>query len=129
MKGAPEENRSKDVLLVVTSSTSQNMANMAAASQVYQQMVVPDPYHYHQPQCQLAPTISSHSNLETKKDPKKRKKVIDKVIPTKKKPRTLGQLNSFMNSLRTDTDLEKNSKPEACPVCNKRKCYKHLDAK
>ncbi|KAB7498457.1 hypothetical protein Anas_06987, partial [Armadillidium nasatum] len=106
------------------------MANMATASGVYQQMVVPAPYHYHQTQCQLVPTLPSHNPSEPKKEPKKRKKVVDKSVTDKKKTRVVTQTTTYsMNAPKQDSGVEKHVKQDSCPVCNKKKCFKHLDPK
>ncbi|XP_071547993.1 uncharacterized protein [Panulirus ornatus] len=97
------------------------MANMANG--MYQQMVVPAPYHFHQPQPQPMPTVSQEP--EPKKEPKKRKKPTEKLNGEKKKPRIIGQ-TAYMAGLRVDSGTGDGGE---CSRCNKKKCFKHVDAK
>ncbi|XP_045594040.2 uncharacterized protein [Procambarus clarkii] len=97
------------------------MANMASG--MYQQMVVPAPYHFHQPQPQPMPAVPPEP--EPKKEPKKRKKPAEKLNGEKKKPRIIGQ-TAYMSGMRVDTGAVE---VEECSRCNKKKCFKHGDAK
>ncbi|KAG7175561.1 hypothetical protein Hamer_G025512 [Homarus americanus] len=97
------------------------MANMASG--MYQQMVVPAPYHFHQPQPQPMPAVSQEP--EPKKEPKKRKKPSEKVNGEKKKPRIIGQ-TAYMAGVRQEAGVADGGE---CSRCNKKKCFKHADAK
>ncbi|KAG7173739.1 hypothetical protein Hamer_G018884, partial [Homarus americanus] len=96
------------------------MANMASG--MYQQMVVPAPYHFHQPQPQPMPAVSQEP--EPKKEPKKRKKPSEKVNGEKKKPRIIGQ-TAYMAGVRQEAGVADGGE---CSRCNKKKCFKHADA-
>lgn len=100
------------------------MANMASG--MYQQMVVPAPYHFHQPQPQPTPTVTQEP--EPKKEPKKRKKPAEKANGEKKKPRIIGQ-TAYMAGLRLDSGDVGGEQRGECSRCNKKKCFKHADAK
>lgn len=98
------------------------MANMASGG-VYQQMVVPAAYHFHQPQPQSMPAVTQEP--EPKKEPKKRKKPTEKPNGEKKKPRIIGQ-TAYMANLRLESGAGDGGE---CSRCNKKKCFKHADGK
>ncbi|XP_064079024.1 uncharacterized protein DDB_G0284459-like [Macrobrachium nipponense] len=97
------------------------MANMSSG--MCQQMVVPTAYHFPQPQPHPTPTVTQEP--EQKKEPKKRKKPAEKSSGEKKKPRIIGQNTDYVSGLRFDNDDQRGE----CSRCNKKKCFKHIDAK
>ncbi|KAK7072943.1 hypothetical protein SK128_026233 [Halocaridina rubra] len=93
---------------------------------MYQQMVVPAPYHF--PQAQSHHAIPSVTPVpEPRKEPKKKRKPpVKKATSEKKKTRIIGHPNYL---LKIECGTNEQRAGAECSRCNKKKCFKHIEAK
>lgn len=103
------------------------MANIAANGNVYQQMVVPAPYHYHQTQTNVSISQTSVPEKETKRRRRPAKQI---KASNRKKNRMASLINSghfSVPGIATKMASNTNSKSD-CSRCNSRKkCFRHLN--
>lgn len=106
------------------------MANVAAGSAVYQQMIVPAPYHYQTQQNILTQNVQQTHISVQKKETKKRKKPA-KEVKVSSTANVKKSSNTTASNYASPLQAYRGNPKNDCSRCNsnRKKCYRHFNLK